>query len=187
MKTHLDYTYFSAPLKANTKQKQIFIKHTPEAFHTQGAWALLMCAQVSGLLEWGVKDLGERNYKFGLRPSPTGPFKTQTHLAYWCACASTFLGMDRGPTRNTTKKNTFWKPFEELFGLPRKTFSRAAGPLDLYHDESGWPNGREEYAAATNAFFNSLESYPTFTDYLEDFLNPPAPGSYADDENPPEL
>ena len=187
MKTYLDYPYFSAPLKAYPKQKLLFAKYTPETFHTQGAWALFNCAIVSCFLEWGIKDLGEGNYRFGLRPSSTGPLKTQTHLAFWCACASTFLGMDRGPTKNTTTKNTYWKPFEELFGLPRKTLSRAAGPLDLYHDKSGWPNGREEYAAATNAFFNSLDSTPTFTDYLRDFLNPPEPGSFADDENPPKL
>ena len=186
MKTHIDYTYFYAPLKVNTIEKKIFATHTPETFHTQGAWALLKCAQLSSLLEWSVKDLGEGNYKFGLYPSTKGPLKTQTHLAYWCACASTFLGMDRGPTKNTTKKNTYWKPFEELFGLPRKTLSRAAGPLDLYHDESGWPNGREEYAAATNAFFNNLDSTSTFTDFLKDFLNPPEAGILADD-NPPQL
>lgn len=182
MKTHIDYTYFSAPLRANTKKKQLFAKYTPEAFHTQGAWALLMCAQVSNFLEWGIKDLGEGNYKFGLRPSPTGPLKTQTHLAFWCACASTFLGWDRGK-----KRSPFWKPFEELFGLARKTLSRAEYLLELDKNAEGWPIGRDEYTAATNAFFNSLDSTQAFTDFLEDFLNPQAPGSYADDENPPEL
>ena len=177
MKTHIDYTYFSAPLRANTKQKQLFAKHTPEAFHTQGAWALRLCAQISCFIEWGVKDQGAW---FGLRPSPTGPLKTQTHLAFWCACASRFLGLDRGSTTN-------WRPFELLFGLAPKTLSRATNPLCLDRDTEGWPIGRDEYTAATNAFFNSLESTQAFTDFLEDFLNPPAPVSYADDENPPEL
>lgn len=180
MKTHLNYPFFSAPLKAYTRKKQIFIRYTPEAFHTQGAWALLMCAQVSNLLEWGVKDQGEGHYWFGLRPSPTGPLKTQTHLAFWCACASKFLGLNRGST-------TYWRPFELLFGLPYKTLSRATGPLCLDLDAEGWPIGREEYTAATIAFFNNLDNTPTFADFLEDFLNPPEPGSLIDDEEPPQL
>lgn len=128
----------------------------PELLCTPRAWALFEAAERAGLFQWIVTnqaavDFDDAEPNFVLRPAPAGPVRTQTRLAYWCACASTYLGLDRGST-------TYWKPFEDLFGLRPKTLSRATGPLCLGRDREGWPTGLEAYTAEIDSFFADLDS-----------------------------
>ena len=140
---------FYWPLIQGNSESDLFVQYTPAAFHTQGAWALFMCAQSAALLNWKV-DI-ENNAFFHLWPTPTGPIKTKAHLAYWCIRASTYLGLDKVSSTN-------WEPFEDLFGLPHKTLCRTTGPLDLKRDTQGRiVKKREEYTAEIDDFFASLE------------------------------
>lgn len=137
-------------------ETDFFYYHTPEEFHNLRAFRLFEAAERAGLLCWAVTnqaavDFGE-DPEFALLPDPSGPLKTQTHLAYWSAKASFYLGLDRGTTTN-------WKPFEELFGKDSKTFSRAAGPLDLDRlPDTNEPTSNSNYATAVNDFFSNLEN-----------------------------
>lgn len=137
-------------------ETDFFYYSTPAAFHTWRAYTLFQAAERAGLLQWAILnqaavDLANEDPDFALRPVPTGPVRTQTRLAFWCACASNYLGLDRGST-------TYWRPFEELFGLAPKTLSRATGPLCLDRDREGWPTGLEAYTAEIDPFFADLDS-----------------------------
>ena len=145
------YSTFYLPLMPGNSESGLFASRSPETFHTLGAWALFMCAQSAALLRWKL-DTDNDISIFHLAPNPAGPIKTKAHLAYWCIRASTFLGLDRGP-----KRTTFWKPFEELFGQPRKALSRATGPLDLQRDNEGRITQKNEaYTKEIDAFFDNL-------------------------------
>lgn len=157
--------------------ESLFRNNTPGVFHTYRAYDLFTIAVSAGLFTW-QNMLGSEEFEqwlathkpkkaldFALIPqklviTESGPIKTQQHLAYWCICASTYLGLDRGP-----KETTYWEPFEDLFQLPRRTLSRATAPLDLdrdsegrpIRDSKGWPIASEEYTKEITAFFNALE------------------------------
>lgn len=158
-------THNSALLPGNPVT-DLYYYNTPDSLHTWRAFTLFEAAEQAGFFRWIITnqaavDFDDDTPDFALRPAPGGPIKTQTHLAYWCMCASTYLGLDRGPT-----ETTYWKPFEDLLGKPPKTLSRATGPLDLdrdsagrvIRDSKGWPMARDQYSKETIAFFNSLES-----------------------------
>lgn len=150
--------------------ESLFTHNTPGALHTYRAFDLFNIAIAAGLFAWqntldseqhlqwleahkplkSVLQLAEMPYKLVITES--GPIRTQQHLAYWCIRASTYLGLDRGST-------TCWEPFEDLFQLPRRSLSRATGPLDLKRDTRGRITGkREEYTAEIDAFFDALET-----------------------------
>lgn len=151
METYFKNFYW--PLIKGNSESDLFANHTPAAFHTQGAWALFMCAQSAALFSWKL-DIENKISNFHPWPNPAGPIKTKAHLAYWCIRASSFLGLDRGP-----KHTTFWKPFEELLGQPRKALSRATGPLDLERDNEGRITHKNEaYTKEIDAFFDNLET-----------------------------
>ena len=154
-------------LEPGNPETDFFYYNAPEELQTWRAFRLFEAAERAGLLSWIATNQAELDFDataepiFALRPEPAGPIKTLAHLAFWCACASHYLGLDRGGTQTT-----FWKPFEELFGQRPKSFSRATGPLDLdrdsegrpIRDSNGWPLAREQYARATTDFFNALVS-----------------------------
>lgn len=159
--------------------ESLYKNNTPRVLHTYRAFNLFIIAVSAGLFEWksalDSKQYGQwieahkplKSYlqlaeiPHRLLLCESGPIKTQQHLAYWCICASTYLGLDRGP-----KETTYWEPFEDLFQLPRRTMSRATAPLDLdrdsegrpLRDSKGWPIAREEYTKEITAFFNDLET-----------------------------
>lgn len=153
--------------------ESLFLYNTPDIFHTYRAFDLFTIATAAGLFSWNntmeheeclqwitsynhrsarelEEELAQMPHK--LVPVESGPIKTQAHLAYWCIRASAYLGLDRGRT-------TSWEPFENLFGLPSRSLSRATGPLDLEYNEKGIMIGkREEYTAEIDNFFASLEN-----------------------------
>lgn len=155
--------YYKA-LEPGNPETDFWYYNTPAAFHTWRAFALFEAAERAGFVSWicanqAAVDLTDAEPVFALRRNPAGPLQSNPYLAYWCACASTFLGWDRGP-----KETTYWAPFEDLFGLAAKTLSRATRPLDLdrdsegrpIRDSNGWPLAREQYTKDTIPFFNAL-------------------------------
>ena len=175
-------------LEPGNPETDFWYYNAPATFHTWRAFSLFDAAERAGLLRWetanqAAVDLADAEPVFVLRRNPAGPLQNNTYLAYWCACASTFLGLDRGPTETTN-----WKPFEDLFGLAAKTLSRAAGPLDLdrdsegrpIRDSNGWPLAREQYAKDTTAFFNAFVSAASAD------TQPPADPAQLDTSTPKE-
>lgn len=126
-----------------------WFENMPRILHTAAARHLFETAAERGILEY-YEELGY--FK--------GVGITLPQLAYWCICASTYLGLDRGPT-----ETTYWKPFEKALNQKPKSLSRATRPLDLdrdpethrpMRDNNGWPLARELYAKDITAFFNAL-------------------------------
>ena len=145
----------NTPLLPGNPETDFWYYYAPDLFCTWRAFALFQAAERAGLFQWittnqPAVDFDNAEPNFVLRPNPAGPVRTQTRLAFWCACASTYLGLDRGSTTN-------WKPFEDFFGLAAKTLSRATGPLCLDRDREGWPTGLETYTTEINAFFAGLD------------------------------
>lgn len=151
--------------------ESLFFRNTPNVFHTYRAYDLFTIAAAGGWFEWQcmytteqflewikAKDFNQTTLEQKLAemphrfvPTESGPLRTQTHLAYWCICASTYLGLDRGST-------TSWEDFETLFQLPRRSLSKATGPLEIERDSSGRIiRKRAEYTAEIDDFFASLE------------------------------
>ena len=160
--------YKRMPATGENYGEALFIHNTPAAFHTYRAFDLFNIAIAGGWFMWqcllndeqhqqwleankplSILKLAEIPYKLAMPES--SPIRTQAHLAYWCICASTYLGLDRGST-------TSWEDFETLFQLPRRSLSKATNPLEIERDTKGRIIGkREEYTAAIDEFFAALE------------------------------
>ena len=116
----------------------------PREFWTQKARHLFDAARKAGILQ--LSETGPRMYNYV--PNPALDWAL---LAWWCMRASKYLGLDR-------KSTTCWKPFEEALGLPRRSLSRATGPLDIdrneYKEIVSW---RSDYTREIDVFFAALE------------------------------
>lgn len=126
-----------------------WFENMPRILHTAAARHLFEAAAERGILEY-YEELGY--FK--------GVGITQPQLAYWCICASTYLGLDRGPT-----ETTYWQPFEKALNEKPRALGRATARLELdrdpetkrpIRDNNGWPIAREEYSKEIVAFFNDL-------------------------------
>ena len=125
-------------------------------FYTDKAYNLFRAAEAAGIL-W--LDPNDKWCKGNI---------TKAQLAYWCICASTYLGMDRASKKGHPQTN--WKPFEKVFGYPAgkswidgKLYEKS-NPLaatlhnmDYTKQEKGF-GAVEELKKPIDDFFNSLEA-----------------------------